>query len=1316
MQSLDSSFHSISTMSSCSSEQIGLLLRLGIRNIGDLLAYEPFRCARFILAAHDQLLRKDEIVHYLDESVSGRDLGEILTSPPQALKDVGRESAAIFEQLGMTTIADVARFAPFTEAEQLVTRHLSDDSDPFAPAGVLPTSKKFTRNSKSFVSFFRQEEVRTLSMSFRDGIPVLSPIISELFRFNNEPKVIYLGYSVSYLQEWIFRGVHLGEPQGSINLFMGQDTQVSVLDWRRAMRALRIEDTRATERLASTLFHQRAVDEVARATAEEHQQGATSAFGANAATAGSFVAAGAVVGGVGGGISGAVAGLVLGNVANAAGGAPTIAGTAIGTAVGSLAGAAAGSLIYSGATTLGFVETDAEGDRAIVATSAQNIQQRTVQNSSSLRSFWSNIISQSVEEEQQQLRTNRVTNHNRIHALNALYFEVLNEYQVNMRAADFTAILFLPYKPIRFTEDILRHYWWLIRTFLNDPGLVLALDQHFQSFTSDASPGAALAELPAIDEIQSEKIVVKVNLDGSFLETLAKGASGIAQETYLARLREHVRVRLVTSTGTFGLVRDTSQKVDLNYVSVYATNRRIALDTIEAIEIHNDNPEFTIDTFDLTEVAFERISADVTIMGKNRFSAALPRLGALEGEKTVRATTLQVSSNQSKTVSWTIADRLRSQFAGINEARSELEAELDNTALTALKISNLLSFLNANKFGFTRLILQNTEAEQLISILEELQIGGVDLGSIAGTVPLGFCGNHIVLPLKKASISEARYDPLSINVAKLKIDLMQFDDVDVRQPEALRAYINNTRTRLTQFLQNVAGRSNSVRDQELVNRVELLKTQLNDLLTVTGGASGGKRKTAGAVPNTRTASLSRVKDTPSISTALSYIPAMVRPVQASIRSLLAFINTPIQTSDADMRRLRGFYSSIQQALKPRMGELLSTTEISLPSPAVFMEPILSNAKGAELYDMRRNSHYEILPAPGIGAVDPNVLRAREIALTPTIPPATLAIQNAPEYPLPTSLAAVLAEAGKLDLSTLMNTNAATLTSTLSNLSAMATELAKASAQLTGDAQRQALASATDIAKQIDDIMGKALPPQTQQEKAEVARAAKEIDEGSGTPKEKESRKKAIGAPTPPDEKRNYQFLLSFLDADGAPYIRGAFTFTLTLTLLEYGKVVNVDGGAPLELGPEGFLYPEPIPLTKGRSVKFDFVTDIGGVLIPGGDVIVLGDSPDILIKCTMKTETRDIQSTTVTKVLDTAVETSSFGAKLEVLLKRFLNAGGNFPFKIAKVIGGLSKVIPNLDIAYNTSTETTTGEPSETTEVTTYKVTIPLNGWDISVK
>ena len=248
----------------------------------------------------------------------------------------------------------------------------------------------------------------------------------------------------------------------------------------------------------------------------------------------------------------------------------------------------------------------------------------------------------------------------------------------------------------------------------------------------------------------------------------------------------------------------------------------------------------------------------------------------------------------------------------------------------------------------------------------------MDLNEFAGTTPLGYCGNHVVLPLKKCMVAGENHDPLSIDVTKLKLQLMQSDDIDLTKPQEVIDYITGTRDFLDQFLQSLSTQVKSARDRGLVTRIQSLKTQLVGLIAATSGLPSGSQGAALEVVLLR---------------------RLLERVRVEIQALLAFINAPIQTSSIDMVRLCGFYASVRKTLRPRIGELISTTEVSLPSPAVFMEPVLSNAKGAELYDMRRNSHYEILPAPGITAADPNVLRARDVALTPNALPATLTIQN-----------------------------------------------------------------------------------------------------------------------------------------------------------------------------------------------------------------------------------------------------------------------------------------------------------------------------------
>ena len=1316
------SFRSLHTLQSIRPHDVPHLTSLGINNLSDLLAFQPIRIAMHVRAAAEGFLRPDEILPYLDNAVHDTPPRELLQGSVEAIRGVGQGLAASLLALGIRSIAELADYPPFTEAEELLASQTSEQRDPFAPACVLPTCRKFTRNSKSFVSFFRQEELRNLSVRVNGDSKLRSDSsrIAELFNFSSQQnKVVYLGYSVSFLQEWVYGGVHLGEPQGSVNLFMGQDTQVSVLDWRRAMSALRSEDTRVTERLSSTLFHQRAVDEVARATAEEHQFGATSAFGANAATAGSFIVAGAVVGGVGGGISGALIGAAVGGVG-------TVPGAIIGTVVGSIAGAAAGSLIVAGATTLGFVETDARGVRDVFAASAQNIQQHTVQNSSSLRSFWSNIISQSVQEEQQTIRTDRVTNHNRIHALNALYFEVLNEYRVTMQVQDHAPILFLPFKPFYFNEELLRRYWWLLRTALDDKALVLSLDTHFLALRSDPSPAGELAELPAINDIETNQVVVEVNLDGSAMRSIIEGLVtaafvGVALPVFYALFdaskRDKIEVRLVTTDGTFRLTRDSSPNADPNFVGRYRTDSRIPVAEITGIEITNANPEFVLsflgDSVDVNELAFEAVSARLFIRNRASFSATLPTLGSLEDRRVVRRDTFRISSNSDFTIPWDIADRLRDQFEGVDEERTVLEGELASAERVAARIANLIGFLNANKFGFTRFILQNTEREQVISVLEGVRVGGVPLSTLAATTPIGFCGNHVVLPLR--SRPGAADAPIALESSKLQLHLASFNELNTEDRAATEDFLRRSlRPALTKFIDDAreaaaaqVGAPPPLGMQAAV-RLDAIMENIEAVPQPAANATGFERQ--------------------SLTTAFD---RLVRAAGTVMRDLLRQLQTPPVEAGTDLVRLEGYFAELEALLGSERGRIISSDAVSLPSPAIFMEPVLSNAKGAELYDMRRNSHYEILPAPAIGAADPNVIRSEQVTLTPNVPGAILTIQAPPNLPLPNSIGAALAEAGKLDLSGLISSNAETLTSTLGNLASMATELAKASAALTGEARENALAAASDVARQVNEIVAKSLvsptpsgapttvpaPPRTQQEKAEVNRELERITAEPGTAAAKAERKRTIGASVLPaalPERRSYQMSILFVDADGLPYPTGSFR--LAMTFFELGRTFPINNGDPIQMQDGEFLFADLASLQVGRRATLSIDADIALTRIAGILNFTLPDRDDVVFLCRMLTETRRISQTDVTGAMDEVIRTSSFGGSVDTFFTSFLNGEIAFPFRIFEVSAdGSNKSELNLRAAYNRGSTETDGSTTTSTTVTEFEVVLPRNGWSIDV-
>lgn len=1352
MNNLTPPFQSIYTLSSLDSVQIEALRELNITNLADLLAYPPFRYARYIRAARDKLLQRTEVIAYVDAAHQNKAIDELLMASPDVLRNVGNSQVVTLKKLGLHSVADLAVFAAVDEAEEIISRAPSEDSDPFAPSCVLPTCKKFSRNTKSYTSFFKEREIRALSVTYSGSSP-----IANLFNFGkNENKVIHLGYSASYLQEWIYLGVHLGEPQGSINLSMGQDTQVSMLDWRRAMRAVRAEDTRISERLASTLFHQRAVDEVARATAEEHQYGATSAFGANAATAGSFVAAGALVGGVGGGISGALVGLSVDALTGGAtAGLGTLGGTVVGSAVGSFAGAAAGSIIASGATALGFVETDVEGDRAVFATSGQNIQQRTIQNSSSIRSFWSNIVSQSVEEEQQTIRTDRLTNHNRIHALNAILFEVLNGYRVNISLRSFAPILFLPFKPFKFNSNLLGDYWWIIRTLLKDKQLVEMLDFKYLSLTAAPSAIDQLEELPTIDDIKTSKVTVKVNLNSSAMVELIRTMATVAiaglpgalleilRTSFDATKRDKVKASLVTTNGTIALDRDSYNAE--NFLWTFSTSSAVEVASIIAIRITNGNDEFEIFGADLSNLEFDNVKASIKIRNKGDFAAVVPTLGRLE-DTTTLANEFPVGAKSDKELPWGIGEQLRAKFEGVEGIRAELEAQKLEIENAEQAEAVLLDFLNANRFTFTRLILQSIEPEQVMMALEDVRLGDIDLSDVAGTTPIGFCANHVVLPMKACHIGSAIYDTIGINTWNLEMILEEYEDLDWKDLDKIWDYLLKLYSFLMNFVRSAATSGNdSVREKKLIEQVKNLVQLLNQVMNLdTGGdvkVVDKKGNVGGDAPKkplaTTSPSASGRQSKIVVSQMAAYVPYNTFKTRLSsvIRAILVLLRAPVTSNPTDAALLCGHYDSVKASLANRTGVFLSSDEISLPSPAVFMEPVLSNAKGAELYDMRRNSHYALLQSPGIADADPNVLRHQTIDLTPNVPSTILTLQAPPDMPLPGSLAAALGEAGKLNLGPLVSSNAASLTGMLSNLTTMATELAKASASLTGDAQKQALASATEVAKQVGGIVSKALEtpsaetpapppaatpsPQTQQAIAEVEREAERIDKSNASPQQKKERKKTIGAATTPDDKRDYLFSITFLDVDGIPYVTNSFTFKLTLTLFELDNVIDINGGQPIDLDPNGhgFLFPERIPLTKGRKVKLSLMADIGGVLVPGSITVNLPDSPDIEFVCTMKAEEQTITAGTITEAVDTAVKNSEFGAKAGGLLERFVNKGVKFPFRVFEVLANDTlKLVSNLELAYKEGETKTEGENTTTSTTKTFKVTTPKNGWNVSMQ
>jgi hypothetical protein len=203
-------------------------------------------------------------------------------------------------------------------------------------------------------------------------------------------------------------------------------------------RLTRKESTDAAEQLSNAVVHNRALDEVARGVAQEHQWGRTTAL---AATGVAGVGAGVVcccrgcrgrrrrtaTGISVGGLAGAIIGGVLSSETGGWGAIPGLLGGSIaGGAAFGMAGAAAGALIGGPAGGIGFLFSDSRGDRSIVSDDRQNIMDMTVQKSSFSRSLRSTIMLDDFQQEKTNAKTFNVTNYNHSHALNLTYFEILH--------------------------------------------------------------------------------------------------------------------------------------------------------------------------------------------------------------------------------------------------------------------------------------------------------------------------------------------------------------------------------------------------------------------------------------------------------------------------------------------------------------------------------------------------------------------------------------------------------------------------------------------------------------------------------------------------------------------------------------------------------------------------------------------------------------------------------------------------------------------------------------------------------------------------
>lgn len=281
-------------------------------------------------------------------------------------------------------------------------------------------------------------------------------------------ETVRLGFLLEHRQQFINLGTSLGEVVHSLCLIPGESRQIATVNWRRRQLASLEQESKATEILNARFVQTRALEEVTRATAIEHQTGGTRSEASTAATSGALVGAFSLVGGIAGGITGGLIGAPLAGV----GAIPGVAiGAAAGTALGGVAGSAAAGLVWAGSQALGTIEANSAGDREVAGRVNQTITLSTNQNAATSRSLWGTSVLEDVQSEAVGVETRSVTNYNHMHTLNIEYFELLTRYLSSVEVERGEPILFLPFTHLPFRVDdfdFIRDYWHVIKEHVED--------------------------------------------------------------------------------------------------------------------------------------------------------------------------------------------------------------------------------------------------------------------------------------------------------------------------------------------------------------------------------------------------------------------------------------------------------------------------------------------------------------------------------------------------------------------------------------------------------------------------------------------------------------------------------------------------------------------------------------------------------------------------------------------------------------------------------------------------------------------------------
>ncbi len=754
------------------------LRRIAIITVADLATAPMFRHAE-LLVGLDRNTEDGSSVAVLYMRDGSHQTGLPLRAHPiTALRSLTAvEAEHIRSGLRLRTIGQLAAWPPFAEAVSMLERASKPvfSEAPSAPDALIPKLIGSTQTASRLANYVkdRSNELRESRLRRREDTDDVAPRPELLNAFTRDTSVSFdLGYLAAIRQTWINAGTHLGEIMHSLALAPGESRNIAIIDWSQQQRSGRDERTRADERLDSRFQQTRAINEVVSTTAREHLEGKTQ-VDATTQTSGS-----GITGGLGGGASksGSAGGsLSVGEGAMAALGAivglPLAGlsgeGKAATSSLSSGAGGIGASYVHSSGEVQGTLLTETSGEREVLGELTQNISDATVQHSSNVRALMSTVVVEDTQEGRQKSQTRNLTNYNHSHALTMQYYEVLQKYLVRTQVSGLTPVMFIPFRPLRFTMPFIKEYWQVLRAPVRIayPARFRQFDRAVRDFDPRNNAFDPSGEL-SVDAVEITRTrvwssiakvqmtdgnpVVDIHFQGQLLDDTLQ-LSFVGPATYLeyaVLADEEFSTGDFNGEETFPVDANVVCRIDSSFRSKFRTEIKDAIDTANlSWRSNRDN-----------------LKEDVTA---GRYSLLNPDDGvtlSIELLLTVRDANGNVESVAHRhTVSYTYA-QLHNEvndvlFSVSDVVKAAIAGTSDFNPLDALE--EIENHFHLHRYGYTRYLLSVQEQEQIVDVLDHLEVQGggqqIPLTRLVDPAPLAVVGNTLIVKLR--TIPRFKGDP-----------------------------------------------------------------------------------------------------------------------------------------------------------------------------------------------------------------------------------------------------------------------------------------------------------------------------------------------------------------------------------------------------------------------------------------------------------------------------------------------------------------------------------------------------------------------------